>query len=300
MKNALLMADISPLPLTPLVAAKPWGDACRTAFNVPARAEGLKWGEIWLASEDFGVNTKVASGPQAGKSIAGLKASWGRGLTGRKDSEARQALPASFRLERTGPEPGPVRVMSGDEFWYVLEAGPDAWLGLGLKAKTGLWSTRFEKIIAEPGDSYLVPAGVVRVQGPSTTVLKALRSGSLVQTLHDWDRPTDLEDFTPPPTPVPVSDVPVQTLKTDLEDDARRLFQGDSYGAALVDTNFFSSTGQKMSLICPAKGQGRLKTSGFDESVWLRPGQAVILPAGLGRYSIESTTGVSYILFEFS
>jgi mannose-6-phosphate isomerase class I len=68
----------------------------------------------------------------------------------------------------------------------------------------------------------------------------------------------------------------------------------------LVNTNFTSATGEKMLLICPIRGRGSIETSGILETIRLNPGQAIIIPAGIGPYSIKSTTLVSFLLFDFN
>jgi mannose-6-phosphate isomerase-like protein (cupin superfamily) len=303
MKKGALTTNITPLPLAPIVATKDWGTVCHTSFNVPSKAEGLCWGEIWLASEDFGLVNKVASGPCSGFSLTSVKAHWGEVLTGQKDlkeAKNKNSLNVSFRIERTGDKPGPVRVLSGDEFWYVLEAGADSWRGADTSSEEGTWTQRLKKTTLEPGDRFLIPQGLVHCQGPSATILKVLPSHSMVQTIYDWERPPDPWDFIQPTKPLPIVHTDLPYLHTICSGRDRILYQGSQYTATLVNTNFFSATGEKMSLICPVKGRGSIETSGVKETVRLHPGQSVIIPAGIGRYSIKSSTIISYLLFEFS
>ncbi|MDR0621246.1 MAG: hypothetical protein LBJ61_05155 [Deltaproteobacteria bacterium] len=302
MKKGAIITDVAPLPLTPIVAEKPWGSVGRSSLNVPSNAEGLGWGEIWLASEDFGLITKIASGPHAGQTLAQLKAKWGGVLTGQddpQDPKNKNTLPASVRLERTGDLLGPVRVLSSDEFWYVYEAGPDSWLGVATTSKEGPWIKRFKKIPLEAGDRFLIPQGLTHCQGPSAAVLKTLPSGSLVETLHDWNRAHDPWDFPPPPTPIPVIHTELPYLYTVCSGRDRILYQGSQYTVTLVNTNFFTADGEKMSIICPVRGRGSIETSEIKEILRLHPGQATLIPAGIGRYSIKTSTIISYLVFEF-
>ncbi|MDR2442686.1 MAG: hypothetical protein LBE31_04105 [Deltaproteobacteria bacterium] len=288
---------LAPLPLAPIVAEKTWGTIAHTSFNTPSQAENQKWGEIWLACEDFGLNTVVASGPYQGHIMGWFKANWGIGLTGHRQNPNAPSLSISLRLERTGAEPGPVRVLSNDELWYVLEAGTQSYVAAGTTSSEGSWPERLKKNSVEPGDRFLMPPGLVRAQGPNMTVLKVLPTGSLVATLYDWDRPPDLWDFTPPPRDIPIRGTAPVALKTVCEGRDRVLYQGPLYDLTLVNTSFSSGKGEKLSIICPIKGRGRVLSSGSNENYRLHPGQAVVLPAGLSRYSVESGTLISYLLF---
>ena len=148
----------------------------------------------------------------------------------------------------------------------------------------------------EAGDRFVMPPGLVRCQGPHLTVLKILPTGSLVQTLFDWDRPPDPWDFTPPPKPVEVVDGGIRQLKPICEGRDRVLYRGPLYDATLVNTSFSSTKGDRLSIICPVKGRARIQSAGAaQESVRLHPGQAVLIPAGLARWTVESGTLVSYL-----
>jgi mannose-6-phosphate isomerase class I len=292
------ITEIAPLALEPLVTERSWGATGHSSFNGPAKAQGLKWGEIWLATEDFGLSSKVSSGPFEGNHLKFFRERWGAGFTGQISTEIKRVLNFSLRIERTGAEPGPVRVFSGEEFWYVLEAGLDSWLGLGTTSDEGPWPSRLNKVSVESGDRFLLPKGFVRAQGPNLTILKALVADSIVQTLYDWDRKPDVWGFTPPPIDIDIENSALLPLKTICEGRNRLFYQGPFYSVKLINTDFVSDKGKKFSILCPVKGRGRIQVSGHPDNIRLNPGQAVVLPAGLGRYSIQSGTIISYLLFE--
>ncbi|MDR1657483.1 MAG: hypothetical protein LBT47_08010 [Deltaproteobacteria bacterium] len=294
-----IAAKLTPLALEPIVAEKPWGALAHTSFNAPSDAENLRWGEIWLACEDFGLSSKVASGANRGHILAWFKINWGLGLVGHRPNPNLPTLPVSLRLERTGSEPGPVRVLSDDELWYVLEAGTESWVGAGSTSSEAPWPKRLKKNPVEPGDRFIMPPGLVNSLGPHMTVLKVLPTGSLVGTLYNWERPADLWDFTPPPKEIPLVNTEPAPLKPLCEGRDRILYQGPIYDLTLVKTSFTSAKGEGLSIICPIKGRGRVQVSGSKESLRLHPGQAVLLPAGLSRYSIDSGTLISYLHFKF-
>ncbi|MDR3204220.1 MAG: hypothetical protein LBV23_05710 [Deltaproteobacteria bacterium] len=298
--NKVFKAQVTSLALEPVVAERPWGSKAHASFNWPAKAESRKWGEIWMACEDFGIITKVCSGPDTGQTLSYFQGRWGKGLSTPKNGQ-KNVLPISLRLERTGDEPGPVRVISGEEFWYVLESSPESWLAAGASDSLAPWPERLLKISPEPGDRLVMPGGLPRCQGPNMTVLKALESGAMVQTLYDWERQPDVFDFSPPPKDLTIEYLEPPTLKTICEGRDRILYQGPLYKVTLVNTNFFSSRGDgALALICPVKGRGRVVTSGANEAIRLHPGQAIVVPAGVGRYSVESGTIISYLFFQLN
>ena len=121
-----------------------------------------------------------------------------------------------------------------------------------------------------------------------------------METVHDWGRPPDPWDFPQPANPIPIVHTNLPYLYTVCSGRDRMLYQGPQYTVTLVNTSFFSSDGDKMRLICPVKGRGSVETSGLPETARLHPGQAVIIPAGIGRYSIKSSTLISYLMFEYA
>lgn len=289
-----ILAKLTPMALAPITLEKSWGIKAHASWNFPSQADALKWGEIWLACEDFGMETKVASGPFAGHTPARLKENWGPHLTGLRAKPEIPSLTISIRLERTGAEPGPARAINGEELWYVLEAGAESWVG---SSGPGPWPKSMAKTQVEPGDGFIIPAGLVRCQGPKLTILKVLPTGSLVKTVHDWNRPPDLWDFTPPPRDVEIIDGEMIPLKPVTERRDHVLHECDLYDVSLLKTAFATGKGESLSVICPIKGRGRLQTAGKKESVRLHPGQAVMVPAAQGRWSIESGTLVAYLHF---
>ena len=291
-----LQAKLTPVALAPIAIERPWGAKAHASWNFPAKADALKWGEIWLACEDFGLETKIASGPHADKNLAWLKANWGLALTGHRPKESGPALTVSLRIERTGSEPGPARVMDGEELWYALEAGAESWIG---SSGPGELPKSLARTPMEPGDGFIVPPGLVRCQGPKLTVLKVLPTGSLVKTVHDWNRLPDPWGFSPPPKDVEIREGAIQPLKPVTERRDRLLHQGGLYEVALVKTGFATGRGDRLSLICPIKGRGRVQSAGNQETLRLNPGQCVLVPAAQSRWSVESGTLVAYLHFQF-
>ncbi|MDR1395565.1 MAG: hypothetical protein LBK52_05300, partial [Deltaproteobacteria bacterium] len=189
---AELKNQIYPLGLVPMVSETPWGRRQSSVF-AENNSQAL-WGEIFLAIRDFGLTSKIANGPLAGQPIHRVGQEWERALVN-PPGEAGWPLPFTVWLERTGDQPGPVRVKSGPEFWYVLEGDHDSWLGAGLDPAQTQWPQKLKRFLAEPGEACLCPAGVPQAQGPGLTIFKAGLSKIGLETLWNWERRPDAWDY---------------------------------------------------------------------------------------------------------
>lgn len=90
-----------------------------------------------------------------------------------------------------------------EEAWFVLEADPDATIGIGLKApadaetlRAAARDGRIEEMIdwrpAEAGDYYYSPAGTVHALGPGLKLIEIQQNIDLTYRLYDYGRPREL------------------------------------------------------------------------------------------------------------
>jgi mannose-6-phosphate isomerase len=90
-----------------------------------------------------------------------------------------------------------------DEAWLVLEAEPEAMIGIGLKERVGKDSLRaaaldgsIEQLLdwrpAAAGDFYYSPAGTVHAIGPGLALIEIQQNVDLTYRLYDYGRPRDL------------------------------------------------------------------------------------------------------------
>lgn len=90
-----------------------------------------------------------------------------------------------------------------DECWYVLDAKPDAVLGLGLTkevSKTKLHAAvvcgQLDPLIdwkpVKAGDFFFVPAGTIHAIGPGVTLVEVQQNIDLTYRLYDYGRGRDL------------------------------------------------------------------------------------------------------------
>ncbi|MDR2140899.1 MAG: hypothetical protein LBR11_03790 [Deltaproteobacteria bacterium] len=291
-----LKNQIHPLSLSPIMAEKPWGPRQPSKFY-PADAQAA-WGEIFLAIRDFGLTSRVASGPLADQPIHKIAQNWGRELI-EPPGSAGWPIPLTVWLERTGDQPGPVRVKSGPEFWRILEATPESWIGAGEDPNQSDWPQRLQLSLAEPGDNLIFPAGLPQAQGPGLTVIKAGLSGISLETLYDWGRRPDIWDYqNAPGVQVRRSNEPLLALGPDQGTEGlTTLGQMAGLEISLLRSTFQTLKGGRFAIICPISGQGRLNSSGVFPTNRLRLGGATLVPSGLGPYSIVSNSSLTALIF---
>ena len=90
-----------------------------------------------------------------------------------------------------------------DEAWIVLDAAPDACIGIGLKrpataadlkaaAHDGSIVDLLDWRAARPGDAYYSPAGTLHSIGPGLTLLEVQQNCDITYRLYDFGRPREL------------------------------------------------------------------------------------------------------------
>ncbi|HYD36856.1 MAG TPA: class I mannose-6-phosphate isomerase [Allosphingosinicella sp.] len=91
-----------------------------------------------------------------------------------------------------------------DEAWLVLEAEPDARIGLGLKRdvskaelRAAIETGRLEDLVdwreARAGDFHYSPAGTIHALGPGLTLVEIQQNVDLTYRLHDYGRERELQ-----------------------------------------------------------------------------------------------------------
>ncbi|MEH6660075.1 MAG: class I mannose-6-phosphate isomerase [Parasphingorhabdus sp.] len=90
-----------------------------------------------------------------------------------------------------------------EEAWYILDAEPDAVLGLGLKKTVSATKLRTAAILGEieqlidwkpvkKGDYFYVPAGTIHAIGPGISLIEVQRNVDITYRMYDYGRPREL------------------------------------------------------------------------------------------------------------
>ncbi|WP_339691698.1 class I mannose-6-phosphate isomerase [uncultured Parasphingorhabdus sp.] len=89
------------------------------------------------------------------------------------------------------------------ECWYILDAKPDAVLGLGLKKPVSATKLRTAAILGEieqliewkptqKGDFYYVPPGTIHAIGPGISLVEIQQNIDVTYRIYDYGRPREL------------------------------------------------------------------------------------------------------------
>jgi mannose-6-phosphate isomerase len=197
---------LAPLVLAPKVTAAIWGgDALVRHYGKPGDPAALL-GESWECWD----RNEVTSGPDAGDTLAELRARRGRALTGPADPA--QIFPVLTKII-DARAPLSVQVHPGDayaqrvehqpfgktECWLILAAEPGAELVLGWTRDTdraeverrtadGTLGDLLRRVPVAPGDAFYLPAGTVHAIGAGIQLFETQQASDLTYRLFDWNR----------------------------------------------------------------------------------------------------------------
>lgn len=173
-------------------AQTPWGGTMlRDVFmkDAPDDITGVSM-EV---SAQPGLESLVANGEHAGKTLAKMQELWGEALTGAACGE----FPLLLKLLDV-QQPFSVQVREGrNEVWVILNAEPGAKIVYGLDTQ----GEPLEQIVSEgrieerlhwenvqPGDVYYIPAGMIHAIGEGILCYEIEETNDAAWRLWDWNR----------------------------------------------------------------------------------------------------------------
>lgn len=194
-----------PLRLLPIFKERPWGVRSLAPW-LAGEPPGVLVGEAWFTAND----NRVDGGPTLGAAIAADPAGL-LGRTARADGLCPLLLKFLFTSERLSVQVHPDDdyaarhhgSLGKTEAWHVLDARPDAALGLGFTrtlgpaeaieaARSGAIEGLLDWRPTTIGDTWLVPAGTVHAIGAGVTVLEVQEHSDITYRLYDYGRPREL------------------------------------------------------------------------------------------------------------
>jgi mannose-6-phosphate isomerase len=197
---------IQPLLVEPHFDERIWGgEQLAVRFGKPAPRD-KSIGESWEIYDD----NVVHNGPYAGSTIAQLRASMGRDLTGHVPPERQfpiltkmidahdvlsvQVHPDDHFAQLLEHEPN-----GKTECWYVIEAEPGAVLTYGFArdsnpqeyedlVKRGELEKLLRSLPISAGDVVYIPAGTVHAIGAGIVVYELQQTSDVTYRIYDWNR----------------------------------------------------------------------------------------------------------------
>jgi mannose-6-phosphate isomerase len=317
------MSDLYPLLMSPVFDPRPWGTLDLSPVY-PDRRFDEKIGESWLTGEDG----KVANGHLKGKSLAELTTQSGRELVGEAATDPSrfplltkflfpheklsvQVHPDDAAAHRAGEPCGK------NECWYVAHAKPGAQVALGLKA--GTTRQEFQQAIQQkraeeflnwidvfPGEMIYIAGGTVHTLGPGSIMVETQQQSDTTYRLYDYGRPRELhlqqglsvmkentgsgKVLRPPPEEIPGT----RNRRAQLV--ASPYFVVEMF--ELKHSQEFQTTDDSgkssVQILTAVEGCGVVESPGA-EPVTFAKGDAVVVPAFAGRFSVRPQWSVEFL-----
>lgn len=289
----------APFRLKPWFSERVWGKQdLRPWYDSTGTTEPV--GEAWLT----GPASVIETGPLAGRSLASISDRIGGEfpllvkILFPNDKLSVQVHPDDVQAQAAGQTRGKT------ECWYVLEAAPRASVALGLKpgagpaevaasVADGTMEELLQQVPVSVGDMIFVDAGTVHAIGPGVVLLETQQTSDITYRLYDYGRPRELH------LEQGLAVIKTQTdagkVKPRPMDDFVRLIEQKYFTVDRFDVPFgevsLPATGP--ACLVSLSGWGTVKSA--HGSTGLKPGQAVVLPAGTGDIIIDAPAPLVFI-----
>jgi mannose-6-phosphate isomerase len=197
---------VQPLLIQPRFDERIWGGHRLADEFGKAAPPDKAIGESWEIYDD----NVVLNGPYAGSTIAQLRDSMGRDLTGHVSPEVpfpllTKLIDAAEALSvQVHPDDAAAQALEGEpngktECWYVLEADPGAAITYGFSqdsnpdqyvelVKEGTLDRVLRSLPVSVGDVIYIPAGTVHAIGPGIVVYELQQISDVTYRIYDWNR----------------------------------------------------------------------------------------------------------------
>jgi mannose-6-phosphate isomerase len=314
-----------PLTFDPIFKERVWGG--RNLERIFGRVLPPKTpiGESWeITDRPEGVSV-IANGPLAGKDLRWLMQNHREELLGKNASAERfpllvKILDCQETLSvQVHPPPKIAAALGGEpktEMWYIADATPEAVLYVGLKQ--GISREDFERRIAsgtvadalhrihvKPGDAMFLPSGRIHAIGGGNVLFEIQQNSDTTYRVFDWNRmgldskPRELHvkeslasinfnDYEPALITSKYSRNPKFAVRYLVHDP---LFHVDACKVKRGERFYLSSDGVQILAVI----KGRLRAAHGEQEMRLGPGGFVVLPASLGRTTVNAETQTEFL-----
>ncbi|MEG0086867.1 MAG: type I phosphomannose isomerase catalytic subunit [Niameybacter sp.] len=296
-----------PFIFKPVYVERIWGGRGFEKYraNMP---EGVI-GESWDVSGHNGGMSVVADGEDAGKTLVELTKKYGAALVGTKIEDE---VPLLVKLIDSNDSLS-VQVHPGDEYarrvenefgktecWYVVDAKEGATLVMGTKttdkvafkaaAEAGELDEYLNHVSVKKGDFFYIPSGLIHAICPGVVIAEIQQSSDITYRVYDYNRGREMHLE----KGMEVSDLALAP-QTAINDTL--LCQGEYFTVEkhiIEDEMIDTSNEEKFYIYTCVEGEGTLAS--FGETITVKTGDSVFIPATLGTFSI---TGQLTVLKSF-
>jgi len=316
------MAGLYPLRMLPAFDPRPWGTLDLSPIY-PNHKFGEKIGEAWLSGDD----SKVASGQLAGKTLADLSQEYQRALVGEAARDPKRfplLLKFLFPHEKLSVQVHPddaqaLRVgqpWGKTECWYVAHSRPGSQIALGMKPgasarqlEEAIHQNRAEELLnwinVYAGDMIYVAGGTVHTLGPGSIIVETQQQSDTTYRLYDYGRPRELhlKDGIAAVKENVGSGKVVRPAPIEIDGGNRRVplvaapyFVVDIFETkATLDLKTADESGKdSVQILVALEGCGVIEARG-SEPVTIAKGDAVVIPASLGSYSVRPQWSLEFL-----
>lgn len=318
-----------PLKFTPELKERVWGGRALEQFGFSLPPGPI--GEAWLIGDHPNGTTQVANGPLKGMGLDEVRERYGDQCFGTLGAAQEHGkFPLLIKLldcqddlsVQVHPNDHYERLPSGElgktEMWVILAAKPGAKIIYGLQ--DGMDRERLSQLIEEgrimegmrqievkAGDSFYIPAGTVHALGSGVLVAEVQQNSDTVYRLYDYDRP----GLDGKPRELHIEDS-LNVIAYDNAGAARLTTAQETTNEwlTLVESPFFvvdkgevdpqtawslSTSPETFTIQMVCEGEGVIQWQ--DETLQVKAGDCLLLPANLGTYSLlgEMTVIRSYL-----
>ena len=318
--------NLYPIIFEPILKERVWGGRNLERLYQKPLPPGVPIGESWEISDRPGDASVIANGPLAGRDLRWLMEHHAAEVLGAGTPAGRRfpllvkILDAQDKLSLQVHPPAALAASLGGEpkteMWYVADAAPEADLFVGLKRgvtrevfekkiRDGTVAECFHRLPVVKGDVMFLPSGRVHAIGAGNVIFEIQQNSDTTYRVFDWNRTgldgrprelhveqslasIDFNDFEPRLSHSVYSRNPQVAVRYLVDDP---LFRAD---ACLVKRgqrfHLRSDGAQVLGLL-----RGRLAIGHEGTTLTLKAGQFALLPACLGRVSLDAETQVEFL-----
>jgi mannose-6-phosphate isomerase len=321
-----LGATLYPLTFQPIFKKRVWGGRNLERLYQKPIPTGQAIGESWEISDRPEEASIIANGPLSGKSLRWLMEHHRKDVLGSlaaptgvfpllikildaKETLSVQVHPPATAAAQSGGEPK-------TEMWFITDATPDAALYVGLRQ--GVTREEFERRIADgtvadclhrigvhSGDAMFLPSGRLHAIGAGNVIFEIQQNSDTTYRVFDWNR-TGLDGK---PRELHIGPSLASIDFSDFEPGiiASKYSRNDTFKVRyLVDDPLFRvdacqvRRGQRFHLRSEAMQilgvvQGRLRLTCGEHELELKPGAFCLLPACVGRVTLNAETRAEFL-----